>query len=172
MTTHSVLSCTRPGNKIPYPLPMSLPLGAIENLIIVEDSDEELDGRDNEFYTAELMFSTTVSFLFTLSRMHGSTTSIIQMSSIHMWSLLSMSTRTPSVWLSKKLKLVTSTIVGIFFSSSTHAHHAPPYSFSSMINMHLPQGKHAFFLCLPCFYICVLHVFASRLTHFFTYLNQ
>ena len=42
---------------------MSPPLGTPGNPIIVEDSDEELDGQDNEFYTAELMFSTLISFL-------------------------------------------------------------------------------------------------------------
>ena len=41
----------------------SPPLGAQGNLIIIEDSSEELDGWDNNFYTAELTFSTPVSFL-------------------------------------------------------------------------------------------------------------
>ena len=47
----------------PTPPPTSPPLGAMKNLIIVEDSDEELDRQDDEFYTAELKFSTLVSFL-------------------------------------------------------------------------------------------------------------
>ena len=47
----------------PTPPPMSPPLGTPGNLIVVEDSDEELDGQDNNFYTAESEFSTLVSFL-------------------------------------------------------------------------------------------------------------
>ena len=38
------------------------------------------------------------------------------------------------------------------FSSLTRAYHALHYSFSYMINMHLPWGKHAFYICLPHFY--------------------
>ena len=49
--------------RFPTPPPMSPPLGALGNLIIVEDSDEELDKWDNNFYTAESTFSTLVSFL-------------------------------------------------------------------------------------------------------------
>ena len=52
------------------------------------------------------------------------------------------------------------------------AEHAFTYSFSSMINMHSPQGEHAFSLCLPHFLHYVLHVFASRPTHSFINLNQ
>ena len=81
--------------------------------------------------------------LSTLSRMHRSTTLILWMSTIHMWSLLSMSAGTPSVWLfRRKMKPVTLTIVGDIvtnsFSSLTQAYHALHYSFSYMINMHLP----------------------------------
>ena len=46
----------------PTPPPMSPPLGTPGNLIIIED-DEELDGRSNNFYTAESTFSTLVFFL-------------------------------------------------------------------------------------------------------------
>ena len=42
----------------PTPPPTSPPLGAPGNLIIIEDDDEELDGLDNNFYTAESTFST------------------------------------------------------------------------------------------------------------------
>ena len=42
---------------------MSPPLGAQGNPIIIEDSDEELDGQDNDFYTPELTFSMPISFL-------------------------------------------------------------------------------------------------------------
>ena len=38
-------------------------------------------------------------------------------------------------------------------SSLTHVRHAFPYSFLFMIGMHLPQGKHAFCICLLCFYL-------------------
>ena len=54
-----------------------------------------------------------------LSRMQRSTTSVFWMSSVHMQSLLPASTRTPSVWLSKMLKPVTSTIVGDIVMSSS-----------------------------------------------------
>ena len=46
----------------PTPPPMSPPLGTPGNPIIIED-DEELNGRSNDFYTAESTFSTPVSFL-------------------------------------------------------------------------------------------------------------
>ena len=49
--------------RFPTPPPTSPPLGTPGNLIIIEDDDEELDGLDNNFYTAELTFSTPVSFL-------------------------------------------------------------------------------------------------------------
>ena len=49
MTAHSILSCTRPGDKIPYPPSMSPPLKVPGNPIIVEDSDKELDRQDNNF---------------------------------------------------------------------------------------------------------------------------
>ena len=96
---------------------------------------------------------------------------------VHMWSLLSMSARTPSVWLfRRKMKLVTSTIVGDIVMNSflllQHAEHAFTYSFSSTIDMCLPQGGHAFSLWLPYFLPYVLHVFASRPTHSLIYLNQ
>ena len=47
----------------PTPPPTSPPLGEQGNPIIVEDSNEELDRWDNDFYTAESTFSTPVSFL-------------------------------------------------------------------------------------------------------------
>ena len=96
-------------------------------------------------------------FPFTLSRMRNLNTQIFWMSTIYLRPLLWTSTNAPSVWLSKMLKLVTSTIVGNIvmnsFSSFTCAYHALPYSFSFMINMHLLQGKHAFYICLLHFYL-------------------
>ena len=62
-TAHSILPCTKPGNKIPYPPLTSPPLGTPGNLIVIEDDDKELDGQSDDFYTAELTFSTPVSFL-------------------------------------------------------------------------------------------------------------
>ena len=62
-TAYSALPCTKPGSEIPYPPPTSPPLGAPGNPIIIEDDEEELDRRSNDFYTAELTFSTPVSFL-------------------------------------------------------------------------------------------------------------
>ena len=47
----------------PTPPPTSPPLGAPGNPIIIEDDDEELDRRSNNFYTAESTFSTPISFL-------------------------------------------------------------------------------------------------------------
>ena len=54
-----------PGQETRSPTPplMSPPLGTPGNLIVVKDSDKELDGQDNNFYTAESTFSTPVSFL-------------------------------------------------------------------------------------------------------------
>ena len=86
-------------------------------------------------------------FPFTLSRMWRSNTQIFWMSTIYLWSLLQTSTDALSVWLSKILKLVTSTIVGdIVMISLTCVQHVFAYPFSFMI-------KHAFYLCLPHFYI-------------------
>ena len=47
----------------PTPPPTSPPLGTPGNPIIIEDDEEELDRRSNDFYTAELTFSTPISFL-------------------------------------------------------------------------------------------------------------
>ena len=54
-----------PGQETRSPTPplMSPPLGAPGNPILVEDSDEEVDGWDNNSYTAESTFSRLVSFL-------------------------------------------------------------------------------------------------------------
>ena len=49
--------------RTPTPTPTSPPLGTPGNLIVIKDDDEELDELDDNFYTAELMFSTPVSFL-------------------------------------------------------------------------------------------------------------
>ena len=86
----------------------------------------------------------------TLSRMYWLTTSILWMSTIHMWSLLSTSSGTLSIWLlGRTLKLVTSTILlwTLFF----------------------------FDTCLPCFFIPFFiydwHAFTTRqpcLLHMFT----
>ena len=47
----------------PTPPPTSSPLGTPGNPIIIEDDEEKLDRRSDNFYTAELTFSTPVSFL-------------------------------------------------------------------------------------------------------------
>ena len=47
----------------PTPPPMSPPLGAWGNPIIIEDSNDELDRQDDDFYTAESTFSMLISFL-------------------------------------------------------------------------------------------------------------
>ena len=47
----------------PTPPPMSPPLGTPGNLIIIEDDEEELDRRSDNFYIAESTFSTPISFL-------------------------------------------------------------------------------------------------------------
>ena len=47
----------------PTPPPMSPPLETPGNLIIIEDDEEELDRRSDNFYTAESTFSTPISFL-------------------------------------------------------------------------------------------------------------
>ena len=52
-----------PVEQSPTPPPTSPPLGEQGNPIIVEDSDEELDRRDDNFYMAESTFFTPVSFL-------------------------------------------------------------------------------------------------------------
>ena len=156
-TTHSVLPCTKPGNKIPYP---------------PTDVTTTRNTRKPDHYwrwqwrirqTKQQLLHTRIDLFHasllppTLSRMHQSMTSILWMSTIHVWSLLPTSARTPSVWLSKTLKLVTSAIVGDIVMNSflllQCAEHAFAYSFPSMIDMHLPQGGHAFSLCLPHFYI-------------------
>ena len=143
MTAHSILSCTKPGNKIPYP---------------PTDVTTTRDTRKPDPYwrwwwqtrwmkwqllhcRVDLFHASLLPL--TLSRMHRSMTLILWMSTIHMWSLLSTSSRTPGVWLFRKtLKLVTSTIVGDIvmnsFSSLTHAYYAFYFSFSYMINMHFP----------------------------------
>ena len=47
----------------PTPPPTSPPLGTPGNPIIIEDDEEELDRRSDNFYTAESTFSTPISFL-------------------------------------------------------------------------------------------------------------
>ena len=47
----------------PTPPPTSPPLGTPGNPIIIEDDEEELDRRSDNFYTVESTFSTPVSFL-------------------------------------------------------------------------------------------------------------
>ena len=47
----------------PTPPPMSPPLGTPGNPIIIEDDEEELDRRSDDFYTAKSTFSTPISFL-------------------------------------------------------------------------------------------------------------
>ena len=52
-----------PVEQSPTPPPRSPPLGEQGNLIIVEDSDEELDRQDDDFYTMKLTFSMPISLL-------------------------------------------------------------------------------------------------------------
>ena len=158
MTAHSILSCTKPGNKIPYPP---------TNVTTTRDTrkpDPHWRWQWRNRQTKQRLLHCRVDLFHasllppTLSRMHQLTTSILWMSTIHMWSLLSMSPGTSSIWLSgRTLRPVTSTIVGDivmnYFSSLTHVHHALPYSFSFMIDRHSPQGKHAFYICLFHFYL-------------------
>ena len=47
----------------PTPPLTSPPLGTPGNPIIIEDDEEELDRRSDDFYTAESTFSTPISFL-------------------------------------------------------------------------------------------------------------
>ena len=155
------------------PPPMSLPLWAWGNPIIIEDSNDKLDGWDDDFYTAESTFFYANLFSFTLSRMWRLTTSIFWMFSVHMQLLLSMSTNALSIWLSRTLKLVTSTIVLwtlLFFS--TCIHHAFTYPFLFPFNMCLLEGKHAFHLCLHYFYIMFYMCLPWGLHISFEYLNQ
>ena len=130
------------------PPPTSPPLGVRGNPIIIEDSDEEEDGLNDNFYTAESTFSTPIPFLLHWG-MPRSKRSIFWMSSIYLQSLLSMSANAPGIQLSRALKLVTSTIVGDIVTN-----------FSSFLNM-----------CSPCnhllFFISSKHVFTLRLTHVF-----
>ena len=111
----------------------------------------------------------------TLSRMYRSMTSILWMSTIHMWSLLPMSAGTPSVWLYKMLKPVTSTIVGDIVTNSfllTHMQNMLSltlfYLWSTCVHLKANMSFSYAYLVLLHY---VLHVFASRLTHFSTYLN-
>ena len=142
MTTHSVLSCTKPGVKIskvcwmiPYPP---------TNVTTTRSTREPnyywrwwwgrrwtwwqfLHSRINLFHT------NFVSFTF--PRMSRLTTPILWVPSIHMWPLLPTSTIALGVWLSKMLKLVTSTIVGDIV-----------INFSFLLNMHSPCFYQLFFI--------------------------
>ena len=142
MTTHSILPCTKPGNKIPYPT---------TNVTTTRNTRKpnrywrwqwRVGWTRQQFLYSRINILHTSLLPPTLSRMHWLTTSILWMSTIHMQSLLPMSTRTLSFWLSKKLKPVTSTIVGDIvtnsFFSFTPAYHALPYSFLFTIDMHSP----------------------------------
>ena len=163
MTAHSILSCTKPGNKIPYPP---------TDVTTTRDTRKPNNHWRWQWRTRRTkwrLLHCGVDFLYTnllpltLSRLHWSTTSLLWMSTIHMRPLLSTSPGTLSVWLSREtLKPVTSTIVGDivtnYFSFLTHVHHAFPYSFLFMIDRHSPQGEQAFYICLPhlylMFYMC------------------
>ena len=173
-TAHSVLPCTKPGNKIPYPP---------TNITTTKNTRKPdrywrwqwrirwtkwwlLHCRVNLFHASLLPL--------TLSRMHQSMTSIFWMSTIHMRSLLSTSAGTLSVWLfRKKLKPVTSTIVGDIVTNSflllQHAEHAFTYSFSSMIDMCLPRGGHAFPYDYPLSTLCFtcVHLKANTFPYLF-----
>ena len=169
MTAHPILSCTKPRNKIPYPTDVTTTRNTRKpnhywrwQWRIRWTKWQLLHCRVDLFHTSLL--------LLTLSRMHWSTTSIFWMSTTHMRSLLSMSSRTPSVWLfRKKLKLVTSTMVGdivkLFFFSDTCV---PCSSLLFFIyDWHaftLRQTHLLHMFTSPLQY--VLHVFTSRLTHF------
>ena len=111
---------TRSPTPLPPPL-TSPPPGALGNPIIIEDDDDkELDRLDNDFYTAKSMFSTPVSFLLHCQEYTSWQHQYFECPQyIHMWSLLPMSAGTPSVWLHKTLKPVTSTIVGDTVSNKT-----------------------------------------------------
>ena len=177
MTAHSILPCTKPGNKIPYPP---------TNITTTRSTRKpdyywrigwwRIRWTRQQFLYSQINVLHTSLLPPTLSRMHRSTTSILWMSTIHMQSLLSTSSRTPSFWLLETLKPVTSTIVGDIVTNSflllQCAEHAFTDSFSFMI-------EHAFTLRQACllhmfttFLHYVLHVFTSRPTHILTYLNQ
>ena len=164
MSAHSILFCTKPGNKIPYSPTDVTTTGDTRK------PNPYWRWRGWTRWMKQWLIHCRIDLLHTsllpatLPRMHWSTTSILWMSTIHMWSLLLTSSRTLSVWLPRKtLKQVTSIIVGDIvinsFSSLTHVHHAFPYSFSFMIDRHSPQGKHAFYICLLhfhlMFYMCL-----------------
>ena len=90
-TAHFVLSCTKPGNKIPYPP---------TNITTTRNTRKPdhywrwwwriRQTKWQLLHCGVNLFHTSL-FPPTLSRMHQSTTSILWMSTIHMWSLLLMS---------------------------------------------------------------------------------
>ena len=141
--THSILSCTKPGNKIPYPH---------TDITTTRDTRKTNPYWRQRQWTRQTkwqLLHCRVNFFHTsllpptFSRMHWLMTSVLQMSTIHMQSLLWTSSGTPSVWLFRRtLKLVTSTIVRDIvtnsFSSLTLAYHAFSFPFSYMIDMHFP----------------------------------
>ena len=161
MTAHSVLSCTKPGNKIPYP-----PTNVTTRNTRKPDHYWRWQWRMRWMKWRLLhcrvdLFHTSL-LPPTLSRMHQLTTSIPQMSTIHMQSLLSMSTGTPSVWLlRRKMKLVTSTIVLwiLFFFYNMHnmllltLFHLWSTCIYHKANMHFPYeyliSYLMFYMCFP-----------------------
>ena len=112
MTTHSILPCTKPGNKIPYP---PTDVTTTRN---TRNPDHYWRWQWRIRWTKWQLLHCGINLFHasllppTLSKMQQSRTSILWMSTIHISSLLSTSSRTPSFWLLKTLKPVTSTIVG------------------------------------------------------------
>ena len=158
-TTHSILSCTKPGNKIPYP----------PTDVTTTRDTREPDPHWRWWWRTRWMkrrlLHCGVDLLYasllplTLSRIHWSTTSILQMSTIHMRSLLSTSSGTLSIWLSgRTLKPVTSTIVGDFVMNSFLLWHMPTMLFHSLFHIWSTCIHHKatmpFYICLPRFTLC------------------
>ena len=170
MTAYTILSCTRPGSEIPYP-----PTDVTTTRNTRKPNHHWRWWRRTQQKKRQLLYC-RVDLLYTslfplaLSRMHRSTTSLLWMSTVHLRLLLSMSTETPSIWLSWQvlLKSVTSTIVGDIvtnsFSSLTCAYHAFHFFLSFAIDMHFTQGWHAFLHMFTSLLPYVLHMFASRQT--------
>ena len=176
MTTHSVLSCTKPGNKIPYPPLTSPPLGTPGNPILIEDDMTNQMDKAMTFTLQSQPFPHQSPSSYIVKNALIDNINIMNVHNTYVIIAID------ELWDTKCLTVWKDIEASDFNHSGGYC-----YELFFFFDTCLPcflllffiYDWHAFPLRLTCllhmfttFLPYVLHVFASRPTHLFTYLNQ